>query len=92
MILRKKLHSRYGLHNHLEKIDTNRYVLKSELGHVRLGLDNEDRNKYIYIDPPGGPFMSLNGIIDEIDETVASIDFVEGTGYVITTKKNVNKR
>lgn len=82
-----KLNSRYHINNTLTEIDEHKWVLKSSEGdHIRLGIDNKDNTKYVFIDPPGGPFMSINHVIDEINEIIVSIDFVEGTGFVITTK------
>lgn len=86
-----KLNSRYGINNHLENIDEHKWVLKCEINSIRVGL-TKDETKYIFIDPPGGPFMTIGSLIDEINEVVKSIDYVDDVGYVITTKENGIKR
>lgn len=89
---RVKLNSRYHIKNYLEKIDEHKWVLKSdEEGHIRLGLNSKDYSKYEFIDPAGGPFMAVNYPIEEINEILKSIDFVEGVGYVLTTRANEDK-
>lgn len=86
-----RLNSRYGLKNYLRKIEDHKWVLTSTIGNIRLGIDSKDHSKYTFIDPPGGPFITKDSLIDEIDEIVESIDFDKDIGYIITTKGNDNK-
>ena len=87
-----KLNSRYGLKNYLESLDDHRWVLRSSIDSIRVGLNKDNRSEYTFIDPPGGPFMAIGSLIDEINEVVEFIDFVENVGYVITTKENGTKK
>jgi hypothetical protein len=81
-----RLSSRYHVNNTLTQIDDHKWVLNTDAETLRVGRKSTEDKTIMFIDPEGGPFMSVNHVIDEIDETIASIDFVEDTGYVITTK------
>ena len=67
-----ELGNRYGVPNFLEKSGDNRYILRfannDEAMYCRLGLleghDWEDK-EYFFIDPSGGPFLSIGCEISE---------------------------
>ena len=61
-----KLGNRYGVSNFLEKSGDNRYVLRfeneKEGEYLRIGLlegHSWEDKEYFFIDPSGGPFMSI---------------------------------
>lgn len=84
---RVKLHSRNGINNWLVHHKDNTYILESELDHIRVGYMNSDHDIIAFIDPPGGPFMSVGNTLDEMNKEVDSIDFIKGKGYGITFKE-----
>lgn len=79
-----RLKTRDRTNNWLEPYGENSYLLKSEFDHIRVGRNND--NKVVFIDPPGGPFITIGDILDEAGKEVKSIDAVEGKGFSITFK------
>ena len=76
--------------NYLESIDDNIYVLHSNLGeHIRYGV-NEDNSIY-FVDPPGGPFMDIGGILPDVGK-IESITFQKGRGFVITFDNDISSQ
>lgn len=65
-----KLHSRYGIKNYLEKINNNSYKFITESPY-RIGTSKD--NEVIFIDPSGGPMMSVGYEVEEIGKVVKSI-------------------
>ena len=78
-----ELKSRYGDIHILEKIEDKKYKFLPSNNHMRCGL-TEDRNKYYFVDPSGGPFISVGSILPEVNSKVKDIEFMEGIGTVIT--------
>lgn len=78
-----ELTSRYGDIHILEKIEDKKYKFLPSDEYMRVGL-TEDRNKYYFVDPSGGPFISVGSILPEVNSKVKDIEFIEGTGTVIT--------
>ena len=78
-----ELKSRYGDIHILEKIEDKKYKFLPSDNYMRCGL-TEDKNKYHFVDPSGGPFISVGNKLQEVDATVKEIEFVEGIGTVIT--------
>ena len=78
-----ELKSRYGDIHILEKIEDKKYKFLPSDEYMRVGL-TEDRNKYYFVDPSGGPFISVGSILPEVNSKVKDIEFIEGTGTVIT--------
>lgn len=67
---RIQLYNRYNEDNYLENIRDNIWALKlgnsNDWEHIRVGLRDGytwDDNEYCFVDPPGGPFISLDGKI-----------------------------
>lgn len=80
-----RLKSRERINNWLEPYGENSYLLRSELDHIRVGRDKENK-KVIFIDPPGGPFITIGDTLDEVGREVKSIDAIEGKGFSIIFK------
>lgn len=78
-----ELKSRYGDIHILEKIEDKKYKFLPSDNYMRCGL-TDDKNKYHFVDPSGGPFISVGSILPEINSKVKDIEFIEGTGTVIT--------
>lgn len=78
-----ELKSRYGDTHILEKIEDKKYKFLPSDNYMRCGL-TEDKNKYHFVDPSGGPFISVGSILPEVNSKVKDIEFIEGTGTVIT--------
>lgn len=78
-----ELASRYGDIHILEKIEDKKYKFLPSDEYMRVGL-TEDRNKYYFVDPSGGPFISVGSILPEVNSKVKDIEFMEGIGTVIT--------
>ena len=78
-----ELKSRYGDIHILEKIEDKKYKFLPSDNYMRCGL-TEDKNKYHFVDPSGGPFISVGSILAEVTSKVKDIEFIEGTGTVIT--------
>lgn len=81
---RIKLHSRDRTNNWLEHFAGNTYILCSELDHVRAGYMDSDREMIAFVDPPGGPFIRIGEILDEVGKKVESIHHIKGKGFSIT--------
>ena len=79
-----KLHSRSGNNNYLELIKDSTYALKVTYPYVRVGYLDGDRNSAKFIDPSGGPMITVGEVLEETKTKVKSIDFVKGVGYTIT--------
>lgn len=67
-----KLGNRYNAKNFLEKSGDNRYVLRfendEEGSYCRVGLlegHSWEDNEYFFVDPSGGPFLSIGSEISE---------------------------
>lgn len=78
-----ELKSRYGDIHILEKIEDKKYKFLPSDNYMRCGL-TEDKNKYHFVDPSGGPFISVGSILPEVNSKVKDIEFIEGMGTVIT--------
>lgn len=78
-----ELKSRYGDIHILEKIEDKKYKFLPSDNYMRCGL-TEYKNKYHFVDPSGGPFISVGSILPEVNSKVKDIEFIEGTGTVIT--------
>lgn len=83
---RIKLHSRDRMNNWLEHYAGTTYILHSELSHVRAGYMDSDREIIAFVDPPGGPFISIGNILDEVGKEVLEINHIKGKGFAITFK------
>ena len=82
---RIKLHSRDGINNWLEHHEDNTYILHSELDHIRCGYTDNSMKDIQFVDPPGGPFMSVGSELMEADNAIIkSIRHIEGKGFAIT--------
>lgn len=70
--------------NWLEPYKENEYLLKSELSHIRVGT-YKDSTDIVFIDPPGGPFMSVGSevSIEGITKIIESIRHIKGKGFAI---------
>jgi hypothetical protein len=77
-----ELKSRYGDIHILEKIEDKKYKFLPSDNYMRCGL-TEDKNKYHFVDPSGGPFISVGSILPEVNSKVKDIEFIEGIGTVI---------
>ena len=78
-----ELKSRYGDIHILEKIEDKKYKFLPSDDYMRVGLTN-DKRKYHFVDPSGGPFISVGSILPEVNSKVKDIEFMEGIGTVIT--------
>lgn len=83
----------YGVHNYLELVDDNTYALRfsreEEGDYCRVGLAKgckwED-NEYYFIDPSGGPFLSIGSTIKP-DTVITRIYSKDNTYYIQVDKK-----
>lgn len=69
-----KLYNRYGEDTKLVRIgdeDSLKFELKTECEHWRVGLIEDNPDEYSFIDPSGGPFITVGGEIE--GHTVKSI-------------------
>lgn len=85
-----KLYNRYNEDNYLIKIDNGVYTLHlgnvNDGDHVRIGLlegHTWEDHEYRFVDPPGGPFISIGSEI--AGKVVSRITGKEG-GYKIYLK------
>lgn len=78
-----ELKSRYGDIHKLEKIEEKKYKFLPSDEYMRVGL-TEEINKYYFVDPSGGPFISVGSILPEVNSKVKDIEFMEGIGTIIT--------
>lgn len=72
------LHSRYNRKNKLIQVSDKEYKLEVEIPYVRCGIIQEDKSKYSFVDPEGGPFITpgyeIEGnIVKEIKQTYNGI-------------------
>ena len=60
--------NRYGNEYRFEQIDTNVYTIKGDLDYWRFGgregQDGIDKNDLGFVDPSGGPFISIGYLIE----------------------------
>jgi len=69
-----------------EKIEDNLYKFYSSFGMgMRLGFKDGEMKEIAFVDPSGGPFVSIGYIIPEINEEVAEIISKDGN-ILIKTK------
>ena len=78
------LPNRYGDNNYLRQIDNNKYRYESENGYLRIGYKGDtEQDGYQFIDPSGGPFMTIGSEVYGIEGKISEITAVEG-GFVLT--------
>lgn len=77
------LDNRYGDKYVLEKVEDNKYLLKTDTFFVmRCGIAKESQ-EYTFIDPPGGPMLKVGSIFQ--DCIISRISKANG-GYYIYLK------
>lgn len=83
-VLKKiKLYNRYCDDVHLEPISENKYILKCPGEYIRVGyhsVEDFEKHNYSFIDPPGGPFISVG---KELDGKIVSKIGVEDNEWII---------
>jgi hypothetical protein len=79
IISRKIMRNRYGVEYRFEKVGKNTYTIRGALEYWRYGgQEGQDRIDYHnleFVDPSGGPFISIGYLIDE--RKVVRISMVE---------------
>ena len=80
------LNNRYRETNYLKKVDENKYELVLETyDYVRYGLWNPEDNKrgYSFVDPTGGPFMSVGSKLPTTDKEIDEIITEKNKVYIL---------
>lgn len=70
------LKSRYGDEHYLERVgqkDSKVYLFVPSIPHYRVGFDENNPNVFTFVDPPGGPFLSVGSFVEEANGTIKSI-------------------
>lgn len=87
-----ELGNRYGAKNYLEEVGENKYALRfkdpKDGEWCRVGLaegHSWEDHEYYFVDPSGGPFLSVGRPINE-DLEITRI-YLEENAYVLETKK-----
>lgn len=72
------LSNRWGDHNYLRHIDGRKYRYEGEDNYLRVGYkDLTEGEEITFIDPPGGPFMSVGGEVFGIEGTISKIEALD---------------
>lgn len=80
------LKSRYNEIHRLERIgesDSHLFLFVPADDYYRLGLSGDDKDVYDFVDPSGGPFISIGTKFDGINNIVKSIRRNEEGNIVI---------
>ena len=66
--MEKKMRNRYGVEYSFEKVDDNTYTIVGDLTYWRYGSrEGQDQMDFMdlgFVDPSGGPFISIGGEIE----------------------------
>ena len=69
-----KLSNRYNDKNYLRQIRDKEYKYEGDLECIRIGYSTEDKNKIEFIDPSGGPFLSVGSEVFGIKGKITEIN------------------
>lgn len=89
-----KLFNRDGLNLWLEHVEENFYMLKSDekskwgLEYLRVGLE-DGGNKYSFVDPSGGPFLSVGYELKDKDGKKYKITDISRRPFLFTLEEFV---
>ena len=70
------LNNRYGESNYLRKIEKNKYKYEGETDYLRIGYKDDSKNEYQFIDPSGGPFLSIGSEVFGIKGKLKDISLI----------------
>lgn len=76
-IILKKLNRKGGK-------ESTTYIVKLTNNILYVGINNEGKK---YLNPVGGPTITVDSVLEGTDYIVKSIDFISGIGYTITLKE-----
>lgn len=77
------LSNRYGASNYLRKIGDNTYKYEGETDFIRVGFKGEkEEDGYQFIDPSGGPFLSIGSEIFGIEGKLSEIK-IEDNEFIL---------
>lgn len=68
------LSNRYKEHNYLRQIGDKEYRYEGDLEYIRVGYSTKDKYKIEFIDPSGGPFLSVGSEVFGIEGKIAEIN------------------
>ena len=71
------LSNRYREENYLRQIGDKEYKYEGDTEYLRIGYSTEDKYKIEYIDPSGGPLLSVGSEIFGIEGKIAEINKVD---------------
>lgn len=77
-----KLSNRYKDKNYLRQISDNEYKYEGDLEYLRIGYRTEDKYKIDFIDPSGGPFLSVGSEVFGIEGKITEINQVDNN-YIL---------
>lgn len=80
------LKSRYGETHRLERVGGSTsclFLFVPADGYYRLGLSGKEEDGYDFVDPSGGPFISVGTKFESLNKTVKSIKRNEDNQIVI---------
>lgn len=89
-----KLTSRGEEHHYLRLLkkvgggDSSSYLLKSSTTNVKIGY----REGKMFIIPSGGPEIAVGELLEDANMVVNKIDFIAGTGYIITFDLSIEEQ
>ena len=72
-----KLSNRYKDKNYLRQIGDKEYKYEGNLEYLRIGYSTDDKYKIEFIDPSGGPFLSVGSEIFGIEGKIKEINNVD---------------
>lgn len=71
------LSNRYKEENYLRQIGDKEYKYEGDTEYLRIGYSTEDKHKIEYIDPSGGPFLSVGSEVFGIEGKITEIKEVD---------------
>ena len=81
-----ELYNRYHSDVYLEQIENNAWKLSGDdnaLHWIRVGYSDKE-DTIAFIDPSGGPFLSVGGKVE--GKTISEIKHQKGLGFILTLK------
>jgi hypothetical protein len=69
-----KLSNRYKDKNYLRQIGDKEYKYEGDSDYLRIGYSTDDKYKIEFIDPSGGPFLSVGSEVFGIEGKITEIN------------------